>query len=180
MNRRVLGVIVLSGLVGIWGLGEVGAQMKMGYINSQEILSKHKEAVDAQKKLETENEKWGRELQQMQEEFQTLQEQLDQQSLLLSQEKKTEKAQELQNLAIRIQQYQNEKWGEQGEFFKRREELLQPVFDKINEAIQKVGNDEGYDFIFDSVAGNILFAQDKYDLTQKVLDELEKVTAGNE
>ena len=89
MNRRVLGVVVLSGLVGIWGLGEVGAQMKMGYINSQEILSKHEEAIDAQKKLETENEKWGRELQQMQEEFQTLQEQLDQQSLLLSQEKKT-------------------------------------------------------------------------------------------
>jgi outer membrane protein len=153
------------------------AEMKIGYIDSQRILATYPPAVDAQKELEGESAKWGQELQKMNQEFKTLQEQLDQQSLLLSEEKKRERAQELQNLAMKIQQYQNEKWGEQGEFFNRREELLKPVFDQINEAIKKVGADDDYDYIFDTVAGNILHAKEKYDLTDRILDELEKISS---
>jgi outer membrane protein len=159
------------------GMNAYSADMKIGYIDSQRILATFPPAVDAQKELEAESAKWGQELQKMNEEFRTLQEQLDQQSLLLSEEKKRERAQELQNLALKIQQYQNEKWGEQGEFFKRREELLTPVFDQINEAIKKVGYDDDYDFIFDVVSGNILHAKEKYDLTDRILDELEKISS---
>lgn len=177
MNRkRVLMGSILVVLFFALGIKAHFAETKIGYIDSQRILSTYPPAVDAQKELEGESSKWGQELQKMNEEFQMLQEQLDQQSLLLSEEKKRERAQELQNLALKIQQYQNEKWGEQGEFFKRREELLKPVFDQINEAIKKVGYDEDYDYIFDTVSGNILHAKEKYDLTDRILDELEKIS----
>ncbi len=152
------------------------AQMKIGYIDSQKILSEYQAAIEAQQKLEKESQEWGQELQKMNERFRELQEQLDQQSLLLSEAKKKEKTQELQNLALEIQQYQNEKWGDSGEFFRRRETLLKPVFDSINEVIHKLGEDEGYDYIFDTVSGNILHAKQKYDLTDQVLAELEKAT----
>ena len=48
------------------------------------------------------------------------------------------------------------------------------VLQKINDAIKKIGDEGGYDFIFDTVAGNILYAQEKYDLTERVLEELRK------
>ena len=52
---------------------------------------------------------------------------------------------------------------------------MKPIMDKINAAIQKVGEEERYDFVFDTVAGNIVYARDNSnDLTDFVIEELEK------
>jgi outer membrane protein len=166
-------------IAGILGVEMAAAQAKIGYVDSQKILSTFAAAIDAQKELENENTKWGQEVQKMQEELQTLQEELDQQSLLLSEAKRKEKEDELQALYVKAQQYQAQKWGDNGEFFKRQKELLQPIYDKINEVINRIGEEEGYDFVLDSVAGNILYAKEKFDITDKVLEELEKETPAN-
>jgi outer membrane protein len=159
---------------GIALAGTVFGQAKLAYVDSPKILATFSPALDAQKKLEAENNQWAQELQKMQEELKAMQEKLDQQSLLLSDAKKKEAAQEIQNLAIKAQQYQNEKWGEEGKFFQRRKELLQPVFDKVNVIINKIGEEGGYDFIFDTQAGNLLYAKSSHDLTNEVLARLEK------
>jgi outer membrane protein len=128
-------------------------QGKLAYVDSQKILATFPPALDAQKKLEAENNQWAQEFQKMQEDMKALNDKLEQQSLLLSDAKKKEAAQEIQNLAIKAQQYQAEKWGEEGRFFQRRKELLQPVFDKINVIITKIGEEDAYDFIFDTQRG---------------------------
>jgi outer membrane protein len=173
-RKRILFFVVLGATACVFGWQTAGAQLKVGYIDSQRILTTLPTAVDAQKRLDAEQAKWGQELQRMQGELQTLQEKLDQQSLLLSEAKKKEQRDEIQALYVRAQQYQSQKWGQGGEYFKLQEELLQPVFDTINAAIHRIGDEEGYDFIFDSVAGNILHAKEDHDLTEKVLKELEK------
>ena len=148
---------------------------KLAYINSQKILAQYKEAQDAQERLDKINQDWEAESREMQRQFQELGEQLDSQSLLLSEDRKKEKQQELQSLYMKIQQFQNEKWGQSGEFYKKQDETMQPVIDKINAAIAKVGEEERYDYIFDTVAGNILYASpNQTDLTDLVLEELEK------
>jgi outer membrane protein len=176
-KKRIFVSVVFFLTLSLFFVEFVSAQLKIGYVNSQKILTTLPEAIDAQKKLEGESNKWSQELQAMEEEFKTTQEQLEQQSLLLSDTKKQERAQELQNLYVKMQQYQNDKWGENGEYFKRKEELFMPVISSINDAINKIGEDEKYDYIFDSVAGNILHAKEKYDLTEFVLEELEKETS---
>jgi len=163
-------------VLGLASCALVFGQVKLGYVDSQRVLASYPPALDAQKKLEAENNQWAQELQKMQEQIKTLQDRLEQQSLLLSEAKKRESAQEIQNLLLKAQQYQNEKWGEEGEFFKRRAELLKPVFDKINAVIAQLGDEGGYDFIFDTQAGVLLYAQSKYDLTDEVLSRLEKET----
>jgi outer membrane protein len=152
--------------------GSVLAQLKIGYVNSQEVLSSFPDAVEANRKLEAEASEWQAELRRREEDLTQRQEQIEQQSMLLSDAKKQQLAEELQALYIEAQQYQNEKFGEQGEFFRRREELFAPVYDKINETIQNLGQSEGYDFIFDSIAGNLLWAKPEYDSTDKVLAAL--------
>ncbi|MFQ5602265.1 MAG: OmpH family outer membrane protein [bacterium] len=157
------------------GIKSAMAQLKIGYINSNKILEVYQEAIDVKNKLKEINTQWEREAKDMQTEIQEKQEQLEAQSLLLSEEKKQEKAQEIQNIYIRYQQFLNEKWGQQGEAVKKEVELIQPVYDKINKAIKKIGEAEGYHYIFDVVAGNILYAsEDQPDLTQKLLEELNK------
>ena len=156
------------------GVEQASAQSKIGYVDSQVILASYPAAVDAQKKLEEENEVWGEEMQQMNQDLRRLREDLDQQSLLLSDAKKKEKEDEIQALTTQIQQFQNQKWGQQGEYFRRQEELMRPVLDMINAVIHRVAEEEECDFIFDSVQGNILYAQEKFDYTDRVLEELEK------
>ncbi|MBN2356939.1 OmpH family outer membrane protein [candidate division KSB1 bacterium] len=148
---------------------------KMAYINSQKIIATYKEAQDAQERLNKISEAWEEEGRAMQRQFQELGEQLESQSLLLSDERRREKQAELQNLYMRIQQFQNEKWGQNGELYKKQEEVMQPIFDKINAAIKKVAEEENYDYVFDTVNGNIVYASPKQtDLTDLVLQELEK------
>ena len=151
------------------------AQLKLGYIDSQKIIESYKEAQDAQKQLASLNEQWQQEAKNMQQDLQEKQDQLESQSLLLSEEKKNEKAQEIQNLYLRFQQFQQEKWGQQGELYVKQKEFMQPVLDKVNAAIRRLGAEDKFDYIFDVVAGNILYvAEGQADLTQRVLEELNK------
>lgn len=178
LTKLFLSTIVVVILALFFKADPASAQLKIGYINSQKILDTYKEALDVKKQLQEINAQWEKEARDMQKELQELQDQLESQSLLLSEETKREKQQEIQKLALRYQQFLQEKWGQQGEAVKKEVELIQPVYDKINAAIQKIGEAEGFDYIFDVVAANILFASDDQpDLTAKLLEELNKTLA---
>jgi outer membrane protein len=180
MRLKQLSLITVVALVALLVVGSAFAQSaKIGYINSQKILSEYKEAKDVQKQIDELNRQWEKEGLEMQKELEQLREQFDSQSLLLSESKKAEKAQEIQNLYLKMQQFQQQKWAPgTGEIYKKQEELMAPVLEKINGVIKQLGDDEKYDYIFDTVAGNILYASDKQvDLTDKVLEELQKSTS---
>lgn len=162
------------------GFSPVFAQLKLGYVNSQQVLEKFKDALDVKKQLAELNTQWESEARNMQREIQKLQEELESQSLLLSDQRKQEKVQEIQTLGQKYQLFLQTKWGQQGEGVKKEVELLQPVYEKINTAIKKIGEAEGYQYIFDVVAGNILYASDDQpDLTEKLLAELNKELAAS-
>ena len=172
MHKRKIIFVAALLILSVFLSSSVFAQLKIGYIDSQILLNKLPAAVEAQKKLEEQSNAWAAELQEKADKIRSLQQQLEQQSLLLSEEKKKEKQDEIQQLYMESQRFQDEKFGQQGELYQKRSELLQPVFDQINEQIQAVAEKEGYDYIFDTVAGNILFAKEEYDLTKKILENL--------
>ena len=173
-NLKWTGIFIVVSMM-VFGMSINSFAQKLGYINSQQILSNYKEAQDAQEQLDKINQEWQAEGAEMQQQFQELGQQLESQSLLLSQERQKEKQAELQALYQRIQQYQNDKWGQTGEFFRKQEEVMKPVYDKINAAIKKVGEEERFDYIFDIVAGNIVYAStEQEDLTDLVIEELER------
>ncbi len=151
-------------------------KLKVGYVHSQKILMSYKEAIDVQKKIDALDQQFQAEGREMQQNLTRLQEQYDSQKLLLSETKRKEKEQEIQNLILKIQQFQQEKYNPQtGEIYKKQAELLQPVLDKINGVIKKFGDEQKFDLILDTAAGNILYVSDQVvDLTDKVLDELNK------
>jgi len=159
------------------GLTPIYAQeVRIAYINSNKVLEVYKEAVDVRKQLGELNSQWEREAKNMEKEIQDLQEQLESQSLLLSEQRKKDKQQEIQTLYVRYQQYLQTKWNPQnGEAVKKEVELLKPVFDKINAAIKIIGEAESFNYIFDTVNSNILYAsEDQTDLTDKLVAELNK------
>ncbi len=169
-------VAIIFSLVLCMTIPVFSQDLKIAYVHSQKILSTFKDALDVQKKIDEIDRQFQAEGREMQERLRQLQEQYESQSLLLSEAKKREKEQEIQNLMLKLQQFQQEKYNpESGEIYKKQAELMQPVLDKINGVIKKIGDEENYDLILDTAAGNILHASDKIaDLTDSVLDELEK------
>ena len=108
----------------------------------------------------------------MEEEIVALEEELKNQSLLTSEEKKAERLQAIQEKYLAYQRFQEEIWGDNGKLYQRNQELTQPIIDKVNAVIQKIGEDGEYDFIFDAAVGNLVYAKDDYDLTELVLEDL--------
>ncbi len=154
--------------------------VKLGYIDSQRIMAEFKEAQDAQKKLDDIVQQWRQERDQMQQQLQELQDQYQKQSLLLSDERKREREQEIQNLMAKLYEFDNQKFGAQGEVYKKQAELFEPVYQKIREAIDKVGKDGNFTYIFDVAGGAVVYkAPDQPDLTDEVLNVLNKGVASS-
>lgn len=151
------------------------ADVKIGYVDSQAILAKLQETKDVQQKLDALYKAWEQEAQKMKQEIEKKQEDFEAKSLMLTDKAKAERAQELQTLALQLRQFEQEKLGPQGEYFKEQQRLLQPVIDKVQAAINKIGEDEGFDYIFDTVNANIVYAgKNQMNLTERVLEDLEK------
>jgi outer membrane protein len=151
------------------------AQMKIGYVDSQRILQEFQDAVEAQNKLEEIRNQYQAEYDNKVKEYQALAQEIESQSLLLSEEKKQEKMRQLQEKAVEIDKYKYEKLNpEGGEFYKKNQELFKPIIDKINTVIRKIGTVEEYDFIIDASSGALLHAAPKHDLTSQILEELGK------
>ena len=168
MNKTTIRLILLL-ILSMAAFGQ-----KFGYINSEYILSQFEEFREAQSKLEVEGRKLEKQYYDMAATLDSLQQEYERQKFLMTESNRAIKENEMRRLAEDIQRFQIEKLGPQGEFYQKQQALADPVLQKINTAIKKVGEDGGYDFIFDTVAGNVLYAQDKYDLTEKVLKELQK------
>lgn len=148
---------------------------KFAYVHSQKILAEYQEYVDVQNKLEEIRNQYDAEYQQMVNEYNVMIEEIDSQSLLLSPEKKEEKLKLAQDKGMSIERYKYEKLGPEGEYYRKNLELTKPIIDKINDLIQKIGSDEGYDFIFDASSGALVHADsDKYDITERIIEELNK------
>lgn len=149
------------------------AQVKIGYINSEAIMKELPEAQDAQRKLDNLVQEWQAELRKLESEWKQKYDAYDRDKLIMSDQLRAEKEKELVDLENRIMQYREQKFGQNGELFQKQEEFMKPIQNKIFNALEKIAKEEGFDFVFDK-SGEILllYANEKYDLTNKVLEAL--------
>jgi outer membrane protein len=161
----VLGMAVLS---------MVWAELKIGYINSEKIFAEYQGTKDAQAKFNKEVAKWEQEATERQKEIKESKEQLEKQSLLLSDERKKEIEDKLRQKMVEYQEFLQNKFGQKGEALEKNEELTKPILDKINKIIEKIAQEDKYDYIFDARTSGIVFAKQSYDLTERVVAILNK------
>ena len=147
---------------------------KVGFVYSEQIMLEYQEAIDAMKKLEAEAQELQNVYKEMQLDYQRLIEDYEKRKLVSSDAWKNQKQKEILDKERQLQQYQVEKFGQSGEIYVKEEEYLGPVLDKINETLKKVGEQQGYAYIFDASKGTIVYADEAHNLTAIVLEELKK------
>jgi outer membrane protein len=93
--------------------------------------------------------------------------------ILLTSDQKKQKKDALGLQENELVKYREDKFGSNGSLFKKREELIKPIQDKLFEAVQSVAKKEALDFIFDKASGvQMLYANPKFDKTFEVMEEL--------
>jgi outer membrane protein len=117
--------------------------------------------------------KWENDITIMREEIDKMYKDYKSEEILLSATQKKEREDAIVAKEDLMKKYEQEKFGVNGDLFKKRQELIKPIQDKVFAAIQRVAKNNGLDFIFDKSANmNILFSNPKYDRSDDVLDEL--------
>jgi outer membrane protein len=154
--------------------GTARAELKIGFINSDQILEKYPGTQSALQTFNRDVEGWNQDASARKKELDDLGRELAAQSPMLSDEKRREKEQDYQRKSTEYDQFIQSIWGPNGLVVKRNEEILRPIISKIQTILAKIGSDEGFDLILDAAHGNILYASQELDLTQRVIDELNK------
>lgn len=150
------------------------SQQKIGYVDSKVILETIQDAKDAQTNLDNIVQKWKLELQQLNDSLIMMKDDFEKKKLILTEKIRQQKEDEIKLTEKRISEYKQGKFGENGEYFQKQSELMKPVQDRVFKAIQDVAKEGGYDFVIDrSSQLMLLYMNDKYDLTQKVVKKLE-------
>ncbi len=167
--------IILLGVV-VSLPGYLPGQLKIGYIDSNRIMQEFEEVRDAQAKLEKETRRLQVRYTGYVERVDSLQREFERQRLLLSNDKIREREQELQALVRTTQEFQQSKFGPEGDLYRYQATLMAPILQEIDGAVKTVGAERGYDFIIDAAGGALVYALPAFDLTADVVTELRRAT----
>jgi len=149
---------------------------KLGYVDSQTILTQLPESIKAQGDLDALTNKWTAQLDSMTQAYQSNLANYQKQANTMPDDKKLTAQQNLIAQEQSLIDFRRQKFAQgTGEIYKKQEELFNPVKEKIYKAIEEVAKREGMQFVFDK-SGDIilLYADSSFDITYQVLDKLKR------
>ncbi|WP_338039279.1 OmpH family outer membrane protein [Maribacter litopenaei] len=86
-----------------------------------------------------------------------------------------EREEEIQILEKEMIEYQQDRFGAQGDLVLQKRRLIQPIQDQVFNEVQKLGANKKYDFIFDKSADVVmLYSEKRHDISDLVLGELQE------
>lgn len=150
-----------------------GFTQKFGFVDTEYILSNIPAYKAAQDKLDQFSKEWENEIKAMYEEVDKLYRKYQSEQVLLTQDMKSKREEEIINMEKQVKELQNKYFGVEGELFQKRQELVKPIQDQIYNAIKELATEGGYAAIFDTSEGvSLIFSDPKYDKSDEVLKKL--------
>ncbi len=142
-------------------------------VDTRYILDKLPEYKEAQKKLDLVSETFQKEIDERQAALDKMYKDYEAEQVMLSDVLKKKREDEIFIKEKEVRELQRKRFGFEGDLFKRRQELVKPIQDKVYNAIQKIAVNRQYDFILDKSEGiTVIFADPKLDRSEDVLKEL--------
>jgi len=142
-------------------------------VDTRFILEKMPDYKDAQKKLDQFSEQWQKEIDDKQAALDKMYKDFDAEQVMLSDALKKKRQDEIFVREKEVRELQRKRFGFEGDLFKKRQELVKPIQDKVYNAIQKMATAKQYDLILDKSEGiTVIFADPKLDRSEDVLREL--------
>jgi outer membrane protein len=151
-----------------------GFSQKFAYVDTEYILKNVPTFDAAQKKLDQYSLEWQKEIEDIFTDIDKMYKEYQAEKVLLTDELRIKRENEIVEREKEAKELQKKYFGQNGELYAKRQELIKPIQDDIYNAIKEVSAEANLDFIFDSGSSsvNILFANPKYDRSDDVLKKL--------
>lgn len=170
MKTQVL--LILAAIALLFSTSPLMAQksIRIGYIDMDYILENVPEYNQASSELETKVQKWKVEIEAELKAVEQMRKDLNNERVLLTKELIEEREEDILFKEKEILEYQQKRFGPNGDLFLQKRRLVQPVQDQVFVAVQEIAENKRYDFIFDKSADLVmLYSADRYDISDQVL-----------
>ncbi len=170
MIKKILSTALFSLL-----LTGITTAQRIAYVDVTAVLESLPDYQKAQEQLDKIATQWRQEIAQEQDKIKGMYSKFQAEQVLLSEDMKKQREDEIVAKEKEVRELQRQKFGPEGALFKKREELVKPIQDRVYGAIEKYAQDKGFDFIFDKgSASGMLYADKRYDKTEDIKALLKK------
>lgn len=166
-------VFLVVCMVLLGSLATTTMAQKFAFIDMEYILSNIPSYEMTNEQLNQLSEKWEAEVVKIQQEAQNMYKSYQSDLVFLSAEMKTKREEEIVKKEQEAQDLKRKYFGADGELYKKRESLMQPIQDEIYEAVKAIAEDKGYQVIVDRASAmSVIYASPKIDISNEVLLKL--------
>jgi len=166
VRNALVGAFLVSGIM-------VASAQKFAYVDSQYILSKMPEYKSAEDQINQISVQWQKEIEGKYSEVDQLYKAYKADEVLLTDEMKQKRQAEIETKEQAVKDLQKQHFGVNGDLFKKRQELVKPLQDKIYNAVQDLAEKDNLAIIFDKSSDfTMLFANPKYDKSDEILKNM--------
>jgi outer membrane protein len=148
---------------------------RIAYVDVTAVLENMPEYQKAQEQLDKVATQWRQDIAVEQDRVKGMYSKYQAEQVLLSEEMKKQKEDEITAKEKELREMQRQKFGPEGALFKKREELIKPIQDRVYAAIERYAQDKGFEYIFDKgSASGMIYADKKNDKTEDLKNILKK------
>ena len=168
MKFKVLYILAIVGLMSFSSYAQKG--VRIGYIDTEFILQNVPEYQQASSQLDTKLTKWKSEVEKRLAQIETQKKSLENEKVLLTKELYEERLEDIVFEESEILDYQQKRFGPNGDMIIQRTQLIQPIQDQIYAAVKEIAENKKYDFVFDKNADFLmLYSAERFDISEQVL-----------
>ena len=179
MKNNVLFLLTLVLTISLSSYAQRG--VRVAYIDSEYILENVPEYQEATNQLDNKAQKWKSEIEKKLAIIKQQRNDLSNEKALLTKELITEREEDITFEEQNILDYQQKRFGPNGDLFIQKKQLMQPVQDQIFSAVQDLAKARKYDFIFDKSSGTImLFSAKHLDVSDQILRSITRAHKRNQ
>lgn len=165
---KVLFLMTMVGLMSFVSNAQRG--VRIGYIDTEYILQNVPEYQEASSQLEAKVQQWKKEIELRLSEIDTKKKQLNSESVLLTKELYDERMEDITFEEAEILDYQQKRFGPNGDLMIQKKQLIQPIQDQIFAAVQDMAKSRNYDFVFDKSADVVmLYSAERFDISDEIV-----------
>ncbi len=146
---------------------------KFAYVDSDFILENVPEYADAKTEIDELSIQWQKEIEAKFAEIEQLYRNFKAEAVLLPEDIKLKREEEIINKEKAAKDLQKQRFGNNGDLFKRRQELIKPIQEKIYTAIESIAAADNYAVVFDKAGSvSMMYTNPRYDISEEVLDKM--------
>lgn len=168
MKSKVLFLVTIISLMSF--VSNAQRSVRIGYIDTEYILQNIPEYQQATAQLDQKVQQWKTEIEQRLADIESKKKQLNSESVLLTKELYEERMEDISFEEAEVLDYQQKRFGPNGDLMIQKQQLIQPIQDQIFAAVQEIAGGKKYDFIFDKSADVVmLYSAERFDLSDLVI-----------